>query len=88
MVDGKAVAETPERIAGTILSVARERGLEKSTCPSEVARMLFPENWRAQMKAVVDVAIALHQQGKVVITQKGMPVDVNEIKGPVRIKIV
>jgi hypothetical protein len=40
------------------------------------------------MKNVVDVAIELHNQGKVVITQKGIPIDVNHIKGPVRIKII
>lgn len=74
-------------ISTTILTVATSRGPEKSTCPSEIARMLFPDDWRKHMKTVVDVAIDLHNQGKVVITQKGVPVDVNQIKGPVRIKI-
>ena len=49
--------------------------------------MLFPENWRKHMKAVVDVAIELQQQEKVVITQKGLPVEPNHIRGPIRIKI-
>lgn len=75
-------------IAEAILSVARQRGTEKSTCPSEIARMLFPGDWRTQMNEVVQIAIGLHQQGKVVITQHGTPIDVNEIKGPIRIKIV
>ena len=75
-------------ILQTILSIAAERGPEKSTCPSEVARLLFPDDWRKHMKDVLDVAIDLHQQGKVVITQKGLAVDVDHIKGPVRIKIV
>ena len=75
-------------ISPTILSVAKHRGPEKSTCPSEIARMLFPEDWRKEMKNVVDVAIDLHNQGKVMITQKGKPIDVNHIKGPIRIKIV
>ena len=74
-------------IAPTILSIAAQRGPEKSTCPSEISRLLFPDNWRRHMKEVVDVAIDLHNQGKVVITQKGMPVDVDHIKGPIRIKI-
>jgi len=71
----------------TIMSTATHRGPEKSTCPSEIARMLFPDDWRTHMKDVLDAAIDLHHQGKVVITQKGTPVDVNHIKGPVRIKI-
>jgi hypothetical protein len=75
-------------ISATIISVANNRGKEKSTCPSEISRMLFPADWRKHMKEVVDTAIHLHKQGKVVITQKGSAIDVNQIKGPIRIKIV
>ncbi|WP_231426933.1 DUF3253 domain-containing protein [Pedobacter sp. Leaf250] len=74
-------------ISETILATANERGVDKSTCPSEIARMLFPDDWRKHMEEVRDIAIALHREGKVVITQKGIPVDVDHIKGPVRIKI-
>jgi hypothetical protein len=75
------------KISETILSMADQRGPEKSTCPSEVARMLFPDDWRDHMKEVVDEAIELHNQSKVIITQKGLVIDVNHIKGPIRIKI-
>ena len=75
-------------IKTTILTVAENRGPEKSTCPSEIARMLFPDDWRKHMSEVVDVAINLHHQGKVAITQKGIPIDVEHIKGPIRIKII
>ena len=75
-------------ILETIVSVSTQRGPEKSTCPSEIARTLFPDDWRKHMKDVLDVAIDLHNQGKVVITQKGLPIDVNHIKGPIRIKII
>lgn len=74
-------------ISTSILFVANQRGPEKSTCPSEIARMVFPDNWRKQMKNVLNVAIDLHKQGKVMITQKGITVDVDHIKGPVRIKL-
>ena len=77
-----------EKIATAILSTAIYRGAEKSTCPSEIARMLFPDGWRQHMKDVLEVAIDVHNKGNVAITQKGMPVDVKHIKGPVRIKIV
>lgn len=76
-----------EKIATTILSTAIQRGAEKSTCPSEIA-LLFPEEWRKYMKDVLEVAIDLHNKGNVAITQKGITVDVKEIKGPVRIKII
>jgi hypothetical protein len=75
-------------ILTTIMLTVTHRGPDKSTCPSEIARMLFPDDWRNQMKNVVNVAIDLHNQGKVVITQKGIPIDVNHIKGPIRIKII
>jgi len=77
-----------EKIATTILSTAIHRGTEKSTCPSEIARMLFPDDWRKYMKDILEVAIDLHNKGSIAITQKGMPVDVRNIRGPVRIKII
>jgi uncharacterized protein DUF3253 len=80
--------QTDPDISTTILSTASQRGPEKSTCPSEIARMLFPDDWRNHMRNVVDAAIDLHHQGKVMITQKGKAVDVNHIKGPIRIKII
>lgn len=70
-----------------ILSTATERGPDKTTCPSEVARALFPDNWRAQMEEVRNAAIALCDEGKIIITQKGEPIDTSNIKGPIRIKI-
>ncbi|MFD2326335.1 DUF3253 domain-containing protein [Mucilaginibacter galii] len=75
-------------ISQTIIAMATERGADKTICPSEVAREMFPANWRKHMEEVRQVAINLHQQGKVSITQKGKPVDINNIKGPIRIKIV
>ncbi|OKS84766.1 DUF3253 domain-containing protein [Mucilaginibacter polytrichastri] len=75
-------------IAQSIISMATERGADKSICPSDVARHLFAPNWRKYMDDVRAVAIDLQQQGKVVITQKNQPVDINHIKGPIRIKII
>jgi hypothetical protein len=75
-------------IANTILAVAAKRGREKSTCPSEIARLLFPDDWRRHMKEIREAAIDLQYQGKVLITQKGKPVDISKIKGPIRIRIV
>lgn len=75
-------------IPQTILAMATERGPDKTVCPSEIARELFPADWRKHMQEVRDAAIELQNQGKVAITQKGSPVDTGNIKGPVRIKIV
>jgi len=75
-------------IAQSIITMAAERGADKSICPSDVARNLFAPNWRKYMDEVRAVAIELQQQGKVVITQKNKPIDINNIKGPIRIKII
>lgn len=78
----------PDRsIPQTILTMATERAPDKTVCPSEIARTLFPANWRKHMQDVRDAAIELQKQGKVLITQKGEPVDLDHIKGPIRIKI-
>lgn len=75
-------------ISAKILSIATQRGANKSTCPSEIARMMFPGDWRKHMRAVRDVAIDLHRSCKVIVNQRGLPVDVDYIKGPVRNNIV
>ena len=76
-----------ESLAQYIFQSALERGPTKSTCPSEIARGLFPEDWRNHMGDVRDVAIILHKQGKVKLMQKGKVIDPDHIKGPVRIQI-
>jgi len=75
-----------EAIIESILSAAEARGSEKTFCPSEIARELFPKDWRAHMQEVINVAISLQNQGKVLITQKGKAIDLNDIKGPIRIR--
>lgn len=39
------------------------------------------------MAEVRDAAIELKKAGKVQITQRGKPIDVDHIKGPIRIRI-
>lgn len=75
-------------VAEVIIRMATERGSDKTICPSEVARAMFAQDWRNHMSEVRDIAITLQQQGKVSITQKGVEVNVQDIKGPIRIKIV
>lgn len=74
-------------IAETIINMATESGADKSICPSDVARVLFPADWRKHMDEVRAEAINLQQHGRVLITQKGKPVDTGQLKGPVRIRI-
>lgn len=76
---------SPTAIAREIRRLLKERGDEKTICPSEVARSLAPEGWRPLMQKVRDVAAKLAAKGEVVITQRGRRVDPERARGPIRI---
>jgi len=67
-----------------ILSLVAERGAGKTICPSEAARRVDPEDWRAHLKAVRAAGRALAAEGRIVWTKKGKPVDPETAKGVVR----
>ena len=46
-----------------------------------------PELWRRYMNAVRQQAIHLARQGRIEITRKGTPVDPNDFKGVVRLRL-
>jgi hypothetical protein len=75
-------------IEKAILTMAADRGTDKTICPSEVARAMFGENWRAEMQTVRDAAFNLATQNKVSVMQKGEKVDPENFKGPIRIQIL
>lgn len=76
-----------EEIKKVILKLAEQRGIDKTICPSEVARNMFGENWRNNMQNVRDAAFDLEAKNEIIIMQKGQKVDPKEIKGPIRIRI-
>jgi hypothetical protein len=67
-----------------LLELAGERE-GKTVCPSEVARALDPEGFRALMPEVREVAARLASRGLVVVTQRGAEVDARTARGPIRI---
>ncbi|MEL6364129.1 MAG: DUF3253 domain-containing protein [Pseudomonadota bacterium] len=67
-----------------IMQLLMERGAGKTICPSEAARAVDPENWRAHLKAVRAAGRALAADGRIVWTRKGEPVDPETAKGVVR----
>ncbi len=75
-------------VSATILVLATDRGNDKTICPSEVARMLWPDEWRNHMEEVRLAAFALRDEGKVQISQKGREVTDHKVKGPIRIRIL
>ncbi|MFS0911043.1 DUF3253 domain-containing protein [Microbacterium sp. 179-I 3D2 NHS] len=72
------------RIAATVRALTRKRS-ESSICPSDVARAVGGESWRSRMDDVRRVTAELAERGEVVVTQKGEPVRLDEVRGPVRI---
>ncbi|MCS7101719.1 MAG: DUF3253 domain-containing protein [Burkholderiaceae bacterium] len=68
-------AQDRERIAQTILALLAARAAGASICPSEVARALAPDHWRARMDEVRAVARELAARGQLQVTQRGVPLD-------------
>ena len=75
-------------LEAAILAQATAAGPEKSICPSEVARQLAPQDWRALMPRVRVVASSLAQAGQLEIAQRGKPVSPQgPWRGPIRIRV-
>merc|ERR1712147_75614 len=58
--------------------------MSKTLCPSEVARLVHPVQWRTHMQMVRDVGVRLWREGRLRVTQKGVDVDPTLVKGPIR----
>lgn len=78
---------SPDVIEGRILDLLRQRGSDKTVCPSEVARALA-EDWRPLMPQIRDVARRLQHQGRIRITQRGEVVDPAVVAGPIRLGLL
>jgi Protein of unknown function (DUF3253) len=77
-----------ENLTETLMRLARERGQEKTFCPSEAARELggsHPDEWGLLMMPVRKAAILLADEGRIVIYRKGRPVDPHDFKGVYRL---
>lgn len=75
-------------IKKTHLEFSENRDVDKTYCPSEVARKLYPNNWRDKMDLVRKVANTLVESGTLITLQKGenqseLP---SKIKGPIRLR--
>lgn len=75
-----------EKAREAILELLAERGAEKTICPSDAARALAGERFRPEMETVRDAARRLVREGRIEVTQKGEPVDLDSARGPVRLR--
>jgi len=70
------------------LDLLCRRGPGKSLCPSEVARALAPQDWRAQMEPVRKAARELARAGRIRVTQKEKELSPDSPwRGPVRLRL-
>lgn len=77
-----------EKIMHAHLNFAEIRGPEKTYCPSELARTLFPKDWKQYMDIVREVADILVAQGKLETLQQGNVISEppSSAKGPIRLR--
>lgn len=68
-----------------ILALLRERS-NGTICPSEAARQVDAEGWRALMEPARQAARRLVARGEVEILRRGRRVDPSTAKGPIRIR--
>ena len=52
-----------------------------------MARVVGGERWRAAMPVVREVAAELAEAGDLVVTQRGEPVSLQSVRGPVRLAL-
>ena len=69
------------------LELLEQRGEDKTICPSDVARSLDPQNFRALMSSVRSVAQTLVEEERIEVTQRGEVVDIRTVRGPVRLRL-
>src|SRR5690606_30878557 len=82
-----ATDELQDRLRTELLRIAEERGPGKTLCPSEAAGAVDPEHRRALTPVSRAVACALADEGLLIVTQKGVPVDGLTTPGPVRVGV-
>ena len=89
MTSRDAPASDDAAIERTLFELLDARAATSTICPSEVARALAPDSeaaWRAMMPAVRRVAASLARADRLAVLQRGVPVDAETARGPIRLK--
>lgn len=76
-----------KRAAAVMRTLLRHRGADKTICPSDVARTVGGERWRASMELVRDEALERADAGALEIRQRGKVVDGRAARGPIRLSL-
>jgi hypothetical protein len=84
-------ADSPNNLAATVLTLCVAVGPNRTICPTDAAKAYAeareegPLGWRTHLQEVRRVAVALANEGRLVIYRKGKPVDPNEFRGVYRL---
>ena len=80
------MALTQAQIEAAIGTLLARRAAGATICPSDAARALDPDGWRARMDEVRAVAYAMADRGELEVTQRGVVVDGRTARGPIRLR--
>lgn len=84
----QGISDTDRMLERAILELLANRSAEKTICPSEAAKRVGGEQWRALNEPVRRAARRLVAEGKILICQQGKPVDPSRARGAIRLKKV
>jgi hypothetical protein len=83
--DAPTPAGRAERLAAAIRTLLRHRRPEATICPSDAARVVGGADWRAVMDDARSVVAELRRAGSVRVLQRGVEVDPEAARGPIRV---
>ena len=83
--------DVTDRLELALLELLDRRAPGATVCPSEAARQLSgspddPDAWRPLMEPARDAVRRLVAEGAVEVTQRGEVVDLDDVRGPVRVR--
>lgn len=74
-------------IEAAIRTLLDEAGPGRSIDPGQAAERLAGAEWRSLLTRVRRVAAAMMKRGEVVVVRKGRPVDPDDVRGVVRLRL-
>jgi hypothetical protein len=83
--------DVTDRLELALLALLDRRAPGATVCPSEAARQVSgspddPDAWRPLMEPARDAVRRLVAEGAVEVTQRGEVVDLDDARGPVRVR--
>jgi hypothetical protein len=84
----RGIRPVDHRLEAAILTLLAGRAHDATICPSEAARAVDADDWRALLEPARRAARRLVAQGRLEILQQGRVVDPSTARGPIRLRKV